>query len=99
MNADPTSVRRSMTTDKADLTDAGRWLLAEHGSGSAHMVQHIAMVEAEAITRNNALLAEKVRGLHGTFHPMTAIEAEPTQHDVVSRKAVLRLLEDKAEPE
>jgi hypothetical protein len=47
----------------------------------------------EAVAAERARIAEAVRGLFGQFHPMAAIEDEPTRHDVVSRKAVLTLMD------
>lgn len=59
----------------------------------AYFSEKDAATRAEAIALDRATLAELVRALFGMFHPMAAVESEPTRHDVVSRKAVLRLLE------
>ena len=47
---------------------------------------------AEAVAARNAEIAEAVRGLFGEFHPMCAIEDQPTDRKVVSRKAVLEII-------
>ena len=50
---------------------------------------------SEAVATTLAELRTAVHGLFGQFHPMCFVEDEPTRHDVVSRKAVLALI-DKA---
>lgn len=47
----------------------------------------------EAVAAERARIVEAVLGLFGQVHPMAAIEDEPTRHDVVSRKAVLALVD------
>ena len=53
----------------------------------------LAVIEAEAVAAERARIKAEVQALFGQFHPMAAIEDEPTRHDVVSRKAVLAIVE------
>ena len=48
---------------------------------------------AQAAAAYRAQLRAAVEGLYGQFHPMCAVESEPTDHQAVSRKAVLALLD------
>ena len=50
-------------------------------------------IEQEAVAAALARVRAAVEGMFGQFHPMCAVEAEPTRHDVVSRKAVLAAIE------
>lgn len=47
----------------------------------------------EAVEAEQDRIAAAVEGLFGQVHPMCAVEDEPTRHDVVSRKAVLAIIE------
>lgn len=58
---------------------------------------YLDLIEAEAIRADNALLAEKVRGL--PWHSHTTPSHRDDSQVFVVRADLLRLLEDKAEPE
>jgi hypothetical protein len=81
-------------------TEAGKRMLMilpgpdEHGNG-IDWKGRIDAIEAEAVAAERARIRAAVEGMFGQFHPMCAIEDEPTDHMVVSRKAVLAIVEGK----
>lgn len=66
------------------------WL---HGPWAAQKAL-VARERAEAVAAERARITAAVRTMFGVTHSMTAIEDEPTRHDVVSRKAVLAIVEE-----
>ena len=87
----------------APRTAAGRALLDDFRTPRARQLAEQAVVhwldaddvlaiEAEARAALLADIRKRVEGLFGQFHPMCAVEAEPTDRKAVSRKAVLAIL-------
>jgi hypothetical protein len=73
-------------------------VLVSTDEGWSHYESITEQILAEARVAVLRELRVKVEELYGQVHPMCAIEDEPTDHKVVSRKAVLHLIDRELAP-